>query len=161
MPFHTDLFNRMDIYTENINIYYFDIINNLKNFGETMPTNAKITIELPEGVSKEEILKEIENLIRLKKYEVDMSFNLLNDYDKKRALKIAEFVENYLKKHYPKVKFKIRLEYDDFEDEIIVCVNFKTKLSSEDRLKIIEEVSDAVRNAYPKSERKGILITYF
>jgi hypothetical protein len=90
-----------------------------------------------------------------------MSFNLLNDYDKKRALKIAEFVENYLKKHYPKVKFKIRLEYDDFEDEIIVCVNFKTKLSSEDRLKIIEEVSDAVRNAYPKSERKGILITYF
>jgi hypothetical protein len=161
MPFHTDLFNRMDIYTENINIYYFDIINNLKNFGETMPTNAKITIELPEGVSKEEILKEIENLIRLKKYEVDMSFNLLNDYDKKRALKIAEFVENYLKNHYPKVKFKIRLEYDDFEDEIIVCVNFKTKLSSEDRLKIIEEVSDAVRNAYPKSERKGILITYF
>ena len=126
-----------------------------------MPTDAKITIELPEGVSKEEILKEIENLIRLKKYEVDMSFNLLNDYDKKRALKIAEFVENYLKKHYPKVKFKIRLEYDDFEDEIIVCVNFKTKLSSEDRLKIIEEVSDAVRNAYPKSERKGILITYF
>ena len=59
-----------------------------------MPTDAKITIELPEGVSKEEILKEIENLIRLKKYEVDMSFNLLNDYDKKRALKIAEFVEN-------------------------------------------------------------------
>ena len=53
------------------------------------------------------------------------------------------------------------MEYDDFEDEIIVCVNFKTKLSSEDRLKIIEEVSDAVRNAYPKSERKGILITYF
>jgi hypothetical protein len=51
------------IHTENINIYYFDIINNLKNFGETMPTNAKITIELPEGVSKEEILKEIENLI--------------------------------------------------------------------------------------------------
>ena len=126
-----------------------------------MPTDAKITIELPEGVSKEEILKEIENLIRLKKYEVDRGFNLLNDYDKKRALKIAEFVENYLKKHYPKVKFKIRLEYDDFEDEIIVCVNFKTKLSSEDRLKIIEEVSDAVRNAYPKSERKGILITYF
>ena len=126
-----------------------------------MPTDAKITIELPEGVSKEEILKEIENLIRLKKYEVDRSFSLLNDYDKKRALKIAEFVENYLKKHYPKVKFKIRLEYDDFEDEIIVCVNFKTKLSSEDRLKIIEEVSDAVRNAYPKSERKGILITYF
>ena len=63
MLFHTDLFNRMDIYTENINIYYFDIINNLKNFGETLPTNAKITIELPEGVSKEEILKEIENLI--------------------------------------------------------------------------------------------------
>ena len=126
-----------------------------------MPTDAKITIELPEGVSKEEILKEIENLIRLKKYEVDRGFNLLNDYDKKRALKIAEFVENYLKKHYPKVKFKIRLEYDDFEDEIIVCVNFKTTLSSEDRLKIIEEVSDAVRNAYPKSERKGILITYF
>ena len=28
-----------------------------------MPTDAKITIELPEGVSKEEILKEIENLI--------------------------------------------------------------------------------------------------
>ena len=51
------------IHAENINIYYFDIINNLKNFGETLPTNAKITIELPEGVSKEEILKEIENLI--------------------------------------------------------------------------------------------------
>ena len=146
------------IHTENINIYYFDIINNLKNFGETMPTNAKITIELPEGVSKEEILKEIENLIRLKKYEIDRGFSLLNDYDKKRALKIAEFVENYLKKHYPKVKFKIRLEYDDFEDEINVRIIFKSKLSGDEWIKILNEIDEAIIKNFNRDERKKLYV---
>ena len=125
-----------------------------------MPTDAKITIELPEGVSKEEILKEIENLIRLKKYEIDRGFSLLNDYDKKRALKIAEFVENYLKKHYPKVKFKIRLEYDDFEDEINVRIIFKSKLSSEERLKILDELDEAIIKNFNRVERDKIYIVY-
>jgi len=125
-----------------------------------MPADAKITIELPEGVSKEEILKEIENLIRLKKYEVDRGFSLLNDYDKKRALKIAEFVENYLKKHYPKVKFKIRLEYDDFEDEINVRIIFKSKLSSEERLKILDELDKAVIENFSRVDRNKIYIVY-
>ena len=123
-----------------------------------MPTDAKITIELPEGVSKEEILKEIENLIRLKKYEVDRGFNLLNDYDKKRALKIAEFVENYLKKHYPKVKFKIRLEYDDFEDEINVRIIFKSKLSSDEWIKILNEIDEAIIKSFNRDERKKIYV---
>jgi hypothetical protein len=123
-----------------------------------MPTDAKITIELPEGVSKEEILKEIENLIRLKKYEVDRGFNLLNDYDKKRALKIAEFVENYLKKHYPKVKFKIRLEYDDFEDEINVRIIFKSKLSSDEWIKILNEIDEAIIKNFNRDERKKIYV---
>ena len=125
-----------------------------------MPTDAKITIELQEGVSKEEILKEIENLIRLKKYEIDRGFSLLNDYDKKRALKIAEFVENYLKKHYPKVKFKIRLEYDDFEDEINVRIIFKSKLSSEERLKILDELDEAIIKNFNRVERDKIYIVY-
>jgi DNA gyrase/topoisomerase IV subunit A len=125
-----------------------------------MPTDAKITIELPEGVSKEEILKEIENLIRLKKYEIDRGFSLLNDYDKKRALKIAEFVENYLKKHYPKIKFKIRLEYDDFEDEINVRIIFKSKLSSEERLKILDELDKAVIENFSRVDRNKIYIVY-
>ena len=131
-----------------------------KIFGGIMPTDAKITIELPEGVSKEEILKEIENLIRLKKYEIDRGFSLLNDYDKKRALKIAEFVENYLKKHYPKVKFKIRLEYDDFEDEINVRIIFKSKLSSEERLKILDELDKAVIENFSRVDRNKIYIVY-
>ncbi|NPA63142.1 MAG: hypothetical protein GXN95_06290 [Methanococci archaeon] len=124
-----------------------------------MPT--KITVELPAGISKEEVLKEIEDLIKLKKYEVNEGFKLLNDYDKKRALKIAEFVENYLKKHYPKVRFKIGLEYGDFEKEITICVYYLSKLSSDDRLRIIEEVSDAIRKEFPKSERKNIYVVYF
>jgi len=122
---------------------------------------TKITVELPAGISKEEVLKEIEDLIKLKKYEVNEGFKLLNDYDKKRALKIAEFVENYLKKHYPKVRFKIGLEYDDFEKEITICVYYLSKLSSDDRLRIIEEVSDAIRKEFPKSERKNIYVVYF
>ena len=129
-----------------------------KIFGGIMPADAKITIELPEGVSKEEILKEIENLIRLKKYEVDRGFNLLNDYDKKRALKIAEFVENYLKKHYPKVKFKIRLEYDDFEDEINVRIIFKSKLSSDEWIKILNEIDEAIIKNFNRDERKKIYV---
>ncbi|ADC70487.1 conserved hypothetical protein [Methanocaldococcus sp. FS406-22] len=123
-----------------------------------MPTDAKITIELPEGVSKEEILKEIKNLIRLKKYEVDRGFNLLNDYDKRRALKIAEFVENYLKKHYPKIKFKIRLEYDDFEDEINVRIIFKSKLSSDEWIKILNEIDEAIIKNFNRDERKKIYV---
>ena len=123
-----------------------------------MPTDAKITIELPEGVSKEEILKEIENLIRLKKYEIDRGFSLLNDYDKKRALKIAEFVENYLKKHYPKVKFKIRLEYDDFEDEINVRIIFKSKLSSDEWIEILNEIDEAIIKNFNRDERKKIYV---
>ena len=129
-----------------------------KIFGGIMPADAKITIELPEGVSKEEILKEIENLIRLKKYEVDRGFSLLNDYDKKRALKIAEFVENYLKKHYPKVKFKIRLEYDDFEDEINVRIIFKSKLSSDEWIKILNEIDEAIIKNFNRDERKKIYV---
>ena len=87
-----------------------------------------------------------------------MSFNLLNDYDKKRALKIAEFVENYLKKHYPKVKFKIRLEYDDFEDEINVRIIFKSKLSSDEWIKILNEIDEAIIKNFNRDERKKIYV---
>jgi len=123
-----------------------------------MPT--KITIELPTGISKEEVLKEIGDLIKLKKYEVNEGFKLLNDYDKKRALKIAEFVENYLKKHYPKVKFKIGLEYDDFEDEINVKIIFKSKLSSDERLKILDEIDKAIFKNFGREEIKKIYVVY-
>ncbi len=123
-----------------------------------MPT--KITIELPTGVSKEEVLKEIEDLIKLKKYEVNEGFKLLNDYDKKRALKIAEFVENYLKKHYPKVRFKIGLEYDDFEDEINVRIIFKSKMSSDERLKILDEIDKAIFKNFSREGTKKIYVVY-
>ncbi len=125
-----------------------------------IPMPTKITIELPTGISKEEVLKEIGDLIKLKKYEVNEGFKLLNDYDKKRALKIAEFVENYLKKHYPKVKFKIGLEYDDFEDEINVKIIFKSKLSSDERLKILDEIDKAIFKNFGREEIKKIYVVY-
>ena len=122
---------------------------------------GKITVEIPNNVSGKEILKEIETLVKLKKYNTDIGFDFLNDYDKKRALKIAEFVENYLKKHYPKVKFKLSLEYDDSDNEISISVIFESKISAKDAISIIDKVNEAVRKSFSKDERKWIYITLF
>lgn len=126
--------------------------------GEIM---GKITVEIPNNVSGKEILKEIETLVKLKKYDTNIGFDFLNDYDKKRALKIAEFVENYLKKNYPKVKFNLSLEYDDSDDEIVIGINYSSKLSTDERLKIVDEIRDAVRNSITRKERHKIYIVCY
>ncbi len=122
---------------------------------------GKITVELPNNVSGKEILKEIETLVKLKKYDTNIGFDFLNDYDKKRTLKIAEFVENYLKKNYPKVKFKLSLEYDDSDDEIVIGINYSSKLSTDERLKIVDEIRDAVRKSITRKERHKIYIVCY
>ena len=127
-----------------------------------MPTKT-ITLKVPSNIPKKKIIEAIKRLELEEKYKKTDNFKLfVKDEDLKiKIYKIAEFVENYLKKHYPKVKFKLSLEYDDSDNEISISVIFKSKISAKDAISIIDKVNEAVRKSFSKDERKWIYITLF
>ena len=91
-----------------------------------MPTKT-ITLKVPSNISKkkiEEVIKKLELEGRYKKTE-DFKLFVRDEDWKMKVYKIAEFVENYLKKKYPGEKFEIVLGYDGVDDRVIIRVVFE------------------------------------
>jgi hypothetical protein len=84
-----------------------------------MPT--KITIELPQTLTKEEAMEILKREALKKKFK---RTELFEKYSKNKdiAYKIADYVEKYLKRYYKGLKFEILLDYDLDEDVNEVCV---------------------------------------
>ena len=76
-----------------------------------MPTKT-ITLKVPSNIPKKKIIEAIKRLELEEKYKKTENFKLfVKDEDfKMKIYKIAEFVEKYLKKKYPKEEFEIILE---------------------------------------------------
>ena len=86
---------------------------------ETMPT--KITIELPQTLTKEEAIEILKREALKKKFK---RTELFEKYSKNKdiAYKIADYVEKYLKRYYKGLKFEILLDYDLDEDVNEICI---------------------------------------
>ncbi len=104
-----------------------------------------ITLKVPSNVSKKDIekfIKELELEQRFKRTD-EFNFFVKDDNIKRKILEVAEFVENYIKKKYPNVKFEIVLDYDGIDDDILIWIEFE-KTSFEEGKEIIKDVDKKV-----------------
>ncbi len=114
-----------------------------------MPT--KITIELPQSLTKKEAIEILKREALKKKFKKTKLFEKYSK-NKDTAYEIAEYVYEYLKKYYKDLKFDILLDYDLDEDINIIRVFVKdTDLNKQLQ---IEEKLDRVIN----SEFKNVLL---
>jgi hypothetical protein len=98
-------------------------------------TSAKITIELPQTLTKEEVIEILKREALKKKFK---KTELFEKYSKNKdvAYKIADYVEKYLKKYYKGLKFEILLDYDLDENVNIIRILVTNKISSDKKQKL-------------------------
>ena len=133
----------------------------------SMPTKT-ITLKVPSNISKKKIEEAIKRLELEEKYKKTDNFKLfVKDEDfKMKIYKIAEFVEKYLKKKYPKEEFEIILDYDGIDEKVIVEVVFKKKLDKrklKDIKLVIRNIKEVIFDAWKEVHKKfpdmdGVLI---
>ena len=68
---------------------------------------------------------------------------------KRKILEVAEFVEDYIKKKYPKVKFEIILDYDGIDEDIIMDIVFE-KTPFKKGIEIVKDVRKRIRDKFIK-----------
>ena len=110
-----------------------------------------ITLKVSSNVSKKDIEKFVKGLElerRFKKTD-EFNFSIKDDKIKRKILEVAEFVENYIKKKYPKVKFKIVLDYDGIDEDIVMDVVFE-KTSFKKGREIVKDVRKRIRDKFIK-----------
>ena len=96
----------------------------------------------------EKFVKGLELEKRFKKTD-EFNFSIKDDKIKRKILEVAEFVENYIKKKYPKVKFKIVLDYDGIDEDIVMDVVFE-KTSFKKGREIVKDVRKRIRDKFIK-----------
>ena len=108
---------------------------------ETMPT--KITIELPQTLTKEEVIEILKREALKKKFK---KTELFEKYSKNKdvAYKIADYVDKYLKKYYKGLKFEILLDYDLDENVNIIRILVTNKISSDKKTEIEDKLEDVI-----------------
>jgi hypothetical protein len=113
-----------------------------------MPTKT-ITLRVPSNIPKKKIEEFIKKLELEEKYKKTEEFKLfVKDEDwRMKIYKIAEFVENYLKKKYPDEKFEIVLDYDGIDDRAVIRVVFERGDVKDvnARIKRVHDMIDDVR----------------
>ena len=67
---------------------------------------------------------------------------------KRKILEVAEFVEDYIKKKYPKVKFEIILDYDGIDDNVVMRVEFE-KIPFKKGKEIVKDADKKVDKKFP------------
>jgi len=123
-----------------------------------MPTKT-ITLKVPSNISKKKIEEAIKKLELEEKYKKTENFKLfVKDEDlKMKIYKIAEFVEDYLKKKYSDEEFEIVLDYDGIDDKVVVEIVFKKKLDKrelKDIKVIIRKLKEIIFDAWRKVDEK-------
>jgi hypothetical protein len=134
-----------------INFYNLKyIIITIRKIGELMGTKT-ITLKVPSNVSKKDIEKFVKGLELEKRFKKTNEFNFFvkDDKIKRKILEVAEFVENYIKKKHPKVKFEIVLDYDGIDEDIVMDVVFE-KTSFEKGMEIVKDVRKRIRDKFIK-----------
>ncbi|WP_456374745.1 hypothetical protein [Methanocaldococcus sp.] len=109
-----------------------------------MPT--KITIELPQSLTKKEAIEILKREALKKKFKKTKLFEKYSK-NKDTAYEIAEYVYGYLKKYYKDLKFDILLDYDLDEDINIIKILADESID-EDTL--LTAVWDVRKNAIKK-----------
>jgi hypothetical protein len=106
-------------------------------------TSAKITIELPQTLTKEEVIEILKREALKKKFK---KTELFEKYSKNKdiAYKIAEYVEKYLNRYYKGLKFEILLDYDLDEDVNILRILVANKISSDKKTEIEDKLEDVI-----------------
>ena len=128
--------------------YYFLVMS--------MPTKT-ITLKVPSNISKKKIEEAIKRLELEEKYKKTDNFKLfVKDEDfKMKIYKIAEFVEKYLKKKYPKEEFEIVLDYDGIDERAVIRIVFKKKLKMvKNAEKEIDEINEIIDNVSLRCHEK-------
>ena len=122
---------------------------------ETMPT--KITIELPQTLTKEEAIEILKREALKKKFK---RTELFEKYSKNKdiAYKIAEYVEKYLKRYYKGLKFGILLDYDLDDDVNIIRILVANKISTDKKTKIEDKLEDIIDSKFGNVSFNNIII---
>ena len=85
---------------------------------------------------------------RFKKTD-EFNFFVKDDKIKRKILEVAKFVEEYIKKKYPKVKFEIILDYDGIDDDVVMRVEFE-KIPFKKGMEIVKDVRKRIRDKFIK-----------
>ena len=122
-----------------------------------MPTKT-ITLKVPSNIPKKKIIEAIKRLELEEKYKKTDNFKLfVKDEDLKiKIYKIAEFVEKYLKKKYPKEEFEIILDYDGIDEHTVIRFR-ANKLSPNDIVNLLKELNSKVSKKY----NLDVIISYW
>ena len=121
---------------------------------ETMPT--KITIELPQTLTKEEAMEILKREALKKKFK---KTELFEKYSKNKdiACKIADYVEKYLKRYYKDLKFEILLDYD-LDDDINIIRVFIKDIDLDKQLQIEEKLDKMINSKFENASLHNIVI---
>jgi len=121
---------------------------------ETMPT--KITIELPQTLTKEEAMEILKREALKKKFK---RTELFEKYSKNKdiAYKIAEYVDKYLKRYYKGLKFEILLDYD-LDDDINIIRVFIKDIDLDKQLQIEEKLDKMINSKFENASLHNIVI---
>jgi len=119
-----------------------------------MPT--KITIELPQTLTKEEAIEILKREALKKKFK---KTELFEKYSKNKdiAYEIADYVESYLKRYYKGLKFEILLDYDLDEDMNIIRV-FTKDIDLDKQLQIEEKLEKMINSKFENASLHNIVI---
>jgi len=119
-----------------------------------MPT--KITIELPQSLTKKEAIEILKREALKKKFK---KTKLFEKYSKNKniAFEIAEYVDRYLKRYYKDLKFDILLDYDLDEDINIIRV-FVKGIDLDKQLQIEEKLDKIINSKFENASLHNIVI---
>jgi regulator of protease activity HflC (stomatin/prohibitin superfamily) len=119
-----------------------------------MPT--KITIELPQTLTKEEAIEILKREALKKKFK---RTELFEKYSKNKdvAYKIADYVEKYLKRYYKGLKFEILLDYD-LDDDINIIRVFIKDIDLDKQLQIEEKLDKMINSKFENASLHNIVI---
>jgi regulator of protease activity HflC (stomatin/prohibitin superfamily) len=119
-----------------------------------MPT--KITIELPQTLTKEEAMEILKREALKKKFK---RTELFEKYSKNKdiAYKIAEYVDKYLKRYYKGLKFEILLDYD-LDDDINIIRVFIKDIDLDKQLQIEEKLDKMINSKFENASLHNIVI---
>ena len=122
---------------------------------ETMPT--KITIELPQTLTKEEAIEILKREALKRKFK---KTELFEKYSKNKdiAYEIADYVESYLKRYYKGLKFEILLDYDLDENVNIIRILVTNKIPSDKKTEIEDKLEDIIDSKFGNVSFNNIII---
>ena len=121
-----------------------------------MASKVKVTLELPQTLTKKEVVEILKREALKKKFK---RTELFEKYSKNKdvAYKIADYVEKYLKRYYKGLKFEILLDYD-LDDDINIIRVFIKDIDLDKQLQIEEKLDKMINSKFENASLHNIVI---